>query len=307
MKETKEQASIAAVKISESVKPELTAKEQALFIAGFQECIKWLEQQSETPTQEAPAAVDGEEEAENKFIEKLGEELPNYGIDTSEWEYDHGDCCDSAVEFVARFMNQLKESAPPAAVIVEQDFANKNLETAVDVHNKFYGDAVENNRLQDERKRAKELFDKYFSFTDNAVAWSAWKRAFHLGIEEYKNQKAEVDGKEEGCPFDEQNCFNPKLKNMNTIPTKEENPKGLHQRYFVAKWIQGIDRSKYQLEDCILPVDVNAEYFVMRLDTGGSDLKHIEACRIGINAYADAIYPHLPELAIDLKNRYPLL
>ena len=35
-------AGVIAVKISEMVKPELTAHEQAFFIAGFQECIKWL-------------------------------------------------------------------------------------------------------------------------------------------------------------------------------------------------------------------------------------------------------------------------
>ena len=37
-----EDAGVIAVKISESIKPELTAQEQAFFIAGFQECIKWL-------------------------------------------------------------------------------------------------------------------------------------------------------------------------------------------------------------------------------------------------------------------------
>lgn len=31
-----------AVTIAESVKPELTVQEQAFFVAGFQECIKWL-------------------------------------------------------------------------------------------------------------------------------------------------------------------------------------------------------------------------------------------------------------------------
>lgn len=97
---------------------------------------------------------------------------------------------------------------------------------------------------------------------------------------------------------------------MSNIPTQTENPKGLHQRYFIQKVVvvpqefMGLPTDdKIELK----PVDENAEYFVMRLDTGGSDLKHIEACRIGINAYADAIYPHLPELAIDLKTRYPIL
>ena len=36
-------ATKVAVRISEeAIKPPLDAKEQALFIAGFQECIKWL-------------------------------------------------------------------------------------------------------------------------------------------------------------------------------------------------------------------------------------------------------------------------
>jgi hypothetical protein len=37
-----DEAGIAAVKISEMVEPKLTAQEQSFFIAGFQECIKWL-------------------------------------------------------------------------------------------------------------------------------------------------------------------------------------------------------------------------------------------------------------------------
>jgi hypothetical protein len=37
-----EDAGIIAVGISESVTPKLTAQEQSFFIAGFQECIKWL-------------------------------------------------------------------------------------------------------------------------------------------------------------------------------------------------------------------------------------------------------------------------
>ena len=35
-------AGVIAAKISEMIKPELTAQESAFFIAGFQECIKWL-------------------------------------------------------------------------------------------------------------------------------------------------------------------------------------------------------------------------------------------------------------------------
>jgi hypothetical protein len=91
---------------------------------------------------------------------------------------------------------------------------------------------------------------------------------------------------------------------MNTekIPTKTENPKGLHQRYYVSKVGYTHDGKQFELE-----CDPGAEYFVMRLDEGGSDLKHVAACRVGIHAYADAIEPHLPELASDLRKRYPLM
>ena len=37
-----DEAGAAAVKILDNVNPALTAKEQAMFVAGFQECIKWL-------------------------------------------------------------------------------------------------------------------------------------------------------------------------------------------------------------------------------------------------------------------------
>ncbi len=44
-----EEAAKAALSIAESVTPELSASEQALFIAGFQECIKWQAQQAKQP------------------------------------------------------------------------------------------------------------------------------------------------------------------------------------------------------------------------------------------------------------------
>jgi hypothetical protein len=99
---------------------------------------------------------------------------------------------------------------------------------------------------------------------------------------------------------------------MANIPVKDTNPNGLHRRYFIRKYVGkryignnffGEPVYEPEFED----VDPNAEYFVMRLDVGGSDLKHIAACRVGIHAYADAIEPHLPELAKDLRERYPLL
>lgn len=110
---------------------------------------------------------------------------------------------------------------------------------------------------------------------------------------------------------------------MSKIPAQTENPNGLHQRYFIQKlvpkteeeleveWEKGrhmtgnnpIKVNKQKL----VPVDEGSEYFVMRLDEGGSDINHIKACRIGVHAYADAIEPFIPELAKDLRERYPLL
>lgn len=86
--------------------------------------------------------------------------------------------------------------------------------------------------------------------------------------------------------------------NMKYIPTQKENPKGLHQRYAIRKILP---------DGTTEPRDSSSEYFVLRLDEGGKDIEHIKACRIGVNAYADAIEHHLPELSKDLKERYPLL
>jgi hypothetical protein len=102
---------------------------------------------------------------------------------------------------------------------------------------------------------------------------------------------------------------------MSNIPTQLESPNGLHQRYIIKKILRKENVMSYfngepSLSSITIteePVDKDAEYFVMRLDTGGSDIKHITACRIGIHAYADAIAEHLPQLAADLKSRYPLL
>ena len=80
-----------------------------------------------------------------------------------------------------------------------------------------------------------------------------------------------------------------KLNKM--IPTREENPNGLHQRYIVSK-----TSGK--------PVDEDAEYFVLRVDKNGKDPKHIAACRKAVLKYAEEIADHLPELSKDLINRY---
>lgn len=75
------------------------------------------------------------------------------------------------------------------------------------------------------------------------------------------------------------------------LPTKEQNPTGLHQRYIISK-ANGA------------PLDTTAEYFVLRLDEGGSDPIHIAACRKAVLTYAASIQAHLPQLSDDLFSRY---
>lgn len=74
------------------------------------------------------------------------------------------------------------------------------------------------------------------------------------------------------------------------IPTKEESPTGLHQRYIVTKPGE--------------PVDRDAMYFVLRLDSAGDDTQHVLACRRAAVAYADTIrmikHEQLFEVADDL-------
>ena len=64
---------------------------------------------------------------------------------------------------------------------------------------------------------------------------------------------------------------------MTTLPTIEENPNGLHQRYVVSK-ASGE------------PVDPQAIYFVLRLDNGGDDNSHLEACREAARAYCRYVF-----------------
>lgn len=74
------------------------------------------------------------------------------------------------------------------------------------------------------------------------------------------------------------------------IPTKEQNPNGLHAKYQISK-ANGD------------PVDPKAEYFILRLDENSP---HSVACRQALAAYADAIEATLPDLASDLRARYGL-
>lgn len=96
------------------------------------------------------------------------------------------------------------------------------------------------------------------------------------------------------------------------MKTIEENPKGLHQR-FVLRKVVGVKDHRNKFGDYIgkklitKPVDENAEYFVLRLDLNGKDPNHIAACRKAIQIYANEIEATIPELAKDLRERYPLL
>lgn len=104
---------------------------------------------------------------------------------------------------------------------------------------------------------------------------------------------------------------------MTEIPTKTENPSGLHQRYLIRKIVKftrgtlnwsdrgGGDRSPDELET--KPIDADAEYFVLRLDIKAKDINHVRACRIAIHAYAAEIEKTIPNLAKDLRERYPLI
>lgn len=53
-------------------------------------------------------------------------------------------------------------------------------------------------------------------------------------------------------------------------------------------------------------VDPAAKYFVLRLDLNAKDQKHIEACRKAVQTYANEIESHLPELAKDIREKYPV-
>lgn len=57
------------------------------------------------------------------------------------------------------------------------------------------------------------------------------------------------------------------------IPTQQENPDGLHGRYWIRKWDGRF-------------CDPDAIYFVLRLDKGGSDPAHLEAGRFAARMYS---------------------
>lgn len=93
---------------------------------------------------------------------------------------------------------------------------------------------------------------------------------------------------------------------METIPTKEQNPKGLHAKYQIKKIVgwKNIGSSINGIKPVTKPVEHGSEYFVLRLDNGGSDSNHINACRKAVLTYANEIEQYIPDLAKDLRERY---
>lgn len=77
---------------------------------------------------------------------------------------------------------------------------------------------------------------------------------------------------------------------MSAIPSKRDNPSGLHQRYVVTK----ADGE---------PIDPMATYFVLRLDHFGRDGEHVAACRAAARAYAYHVesIPRLAAIGVQLR------
>lgn len=77
----------------------------------------------------------------------------------------------------------------------------------------------------------------------------------------------------------------------NLIADKSGNPNGLYHRYIVTH----TDGT---------PTDPAAIYFVLRLDSHGSDPDHIRACRSALKKYASRLvaHPRLAQLSADICN-----
>ena len=99
------------------------------------------------------------------------------------------------------------------------------------------------------------------------------------------------------------------MSERNRLPRKDENPEGLHGKYYIQK-IDGVKKVGEDFfyepifEPILRRVPENAEYFVLRLDNNGKDQTHARACRQAVLHYAELIKDHLPELSKDLIQRY---
>ena len=67
-------------------------------------------------------------------------------------------------------------------------------------------------------------------------------------------------------------------------------PRGLYRRYKIEKANTELDGAD----------DPDAQYFVLRLDSGGDDYAHVKACQRAALEYANQIRPHNPDLADDV-------
>ena len=80
-----------------------------------------------------------------------------------------------------------------------------------------------------------------------------------------------------------------------SLPTKAENPNGLHAKYVIHK---ATDK-----EGIVKDVDPGSEFFILRLDEG-ADPDHRQACIKGVIAYAESIQPFIPKLAEDIIEKW---
>lgn len=93
--------------------------------------------------------------------------------------------------------------------------------------------------------------------------------------------------------------------NTTPIPSKEENPNGLHGKYKIQKFVRMESTGFGFTEKPVFKdVDPGSEYFVLRLDDKQKDKVHHAACIMAVLAYAEAIKDHLPQLSEDLIKRY---
>jgi hypothetical protein len=79
-----------------------------------------------------------------------------------------------------------------------------------------------------------------------------------------------------------------------TVMKNQKERTGLYSKYFMEK--SNGD-----------PMDPNAEYFPLRVDDGASDSEDLKACRAAIHKYAEVIENTKPQLAADLRERYPVI
>lgn len=102
-----------------------------------------------------------------------------------------------------------------------------------------------------------------------------------------------------------------------------ENPKGLHARYSIRKikvvknpdFGKDLSNTLYgkrrnttsEFKIITEPTEENSEYFVLKMDENADDIEHLKACRIAVNSYANSIEHHLPQLAKDIREKWPIL